>query len=84
MVSDFYCPCHGSLQLESAIVRIIKEPGKNRDGYWKSDNLVRQLEMAVEVFEKLHPGCVVLLCFDLSCTTRHFQMMHRLFKIGAQ
>ncbi|ODQ71080.1 hypothetical protein LIPSTDRAFT_73694 [Lipomyces starkeyi NRRL Y-11557] len=26
MVSDFYCPCHGSLQLESAIVRIIKEP----------------------------------------------------------
>ncbi|KAK9357984.1 hypothetical protein V1504DRAFT_462658 [Lipomyces starkeyi] len=67
MVSDFYCPCHGPLQLESAIVRISKEPGVNRDGYWKSDDLVRQLEMAVEVFDKLHPACVVLLCFDQRC-----------------
>ncbi|KAK9327660.1 hypothetical protein V1520DRAFT_365226 [Lipomyces starkeyi] len=66
MVSDFYCPCHGSLQLESAKVRIIKEPRKNRHGYWKSDDLVRQLEMAVEVFEKFHPCCVALFCFDQS------------------
>jgi hypothetical protein len=64
MVSGFYCPCHGLLQPESAIVRIIKEPGKNRYGYSKSDDLVRQLEMAVEVYENLHPGCVAILLWS--------------------
>ncbi|KAK9482897.1 hypothetical protein V1527DRAFT_474827 [Lipomyces starkeyi] len=36
MVSDFYCACHGPLRFEQHTSRVILEPGKNRDGYWKS------------------------------------------------
>jgi hypothetical protein len=66
MVSDFYCACHGSLCFEEEFARQIIEPGKNRDGYWTSDDMVSQLTAGIPIFEKLHPGCVGLFCFDQS------------------
>src|SRR5207237_7375024 len=68
MVSDFLCPCHGPLRLPAERAaelqlpeeaREIIEPGKSRDGWWKSDNMVKQLEeRAIPIFNALHPGCV--------------------------
>jgi hypothetical protein len=68
MVSEFLCACHGRLRLtaeEAAIAncpteaRVIIKPGKNQDGYWKSEDMVKQLkELAIPIFEALHPGCV--------------------------
>ena len=67
MVSDFLCPCHGRLRLDPdtakeldipADARKIIKPGKNADGYWTSEHMVKQLtEKALPIFEALHPGC---------------------------
>jgi hypothetical protein len=67
MVSEFLCACHGRLQIphEDAIkqnipasARVIIKPGKNADGFWKSDDMVEQLHnRALPIFEALHPGC---------------------------
>ncbi|ODQ72368.1 hypothetical protein LIPSTDRAFT_293584 [Lipomyces starkeyi NRRL Y-11557] len=62
-VSDFYCACHGSLNANGESVRVILEPGKNRQGHWKSPQMCEQLEHAILVFEKLHPDCLALFLF---------------------
>ncbi|KAK9311260.1 hypothetical protein V1524DRAFT_63462 [Lipomyces starkeyi] len=41
MVSDFYCACHG-LNANGESVRVILEPGKNRQGYWRSPQMCEQ------------------------------------------
>lgn len=68
MVSDFLCECHGPLQLPKETAdqlrlpekaRVIIQPGKNKDGWWKSTDMVKQLkEKALPIFEALHPGCI--------------------------
>ena len=41
--------------LEYKEARILFRPGINRDGYWKSMNMVKQLrERAIPIFEALH------------------------------
>ena len=68
MVSDFLCPCHGRLKLDSDHLmydqlqhkeaRIMIFPGANRDGYWRSEHMVEQTkDRAIPIFEALHPGC---------------------------
>ncbi|ODQ71801.1 hypothetical protein LIPSTDRAFT_190 [Lipomyces starkeyi NRRL Y-11557] len=54
-----------SMQM-ARVVRVILEPGKNRQGYWKSPQMCEQLEHAIQVFEKLHPDCLALFCFEQS------------------
>ena len=69
MISDFLCPCHGPMKvtdqqarengLTSPSAREIIKAGKNRDGWWKSEDMVRQLkEKAIPIFNILHPGCI--------------------------
>lgn len=76
MVSDFLCPCHGPLRLpkekaeslglpENA--RCIILPGINRQGFWKSEDMVKQLRnKAIPIFKALHPNSVALFTFDQS------------------
>lgn len=68
MVSEFLCSCHGRLRLDPATAeqlglpaeaREIIKPGKNADGYWTSEQMVKQLtEKALPIFNALHPGCI--------------------------
>ncbi|KAG5462694.1 MAG: hypothetical protein BJ554DRAFT_4024, partial [Olpidium bornovanus] len=47
--------------------RVIIQPGTNKDGWWKSMDMVKQLkEQALPIFEALHPNCIDVLCFDQS------------------
>ena len=49
-------PSTNTLQHNEARVTIIS--GTNREGYWKSEDMVAQLkEQAISIFEALHPGC---------------------------
>lgn len=79
MVSDFLCPCHGRLVLSPAVAeevgcaaeaREIIHPGTNRMGYWKSEDMLKQLkDKAIPIFNILHPGCkgTSVLYFWISC-----------------
>ena len=76
MVGDFLCPCHCRLKFSddraanlgiSASARQIIKPGKNKDGWWKSEDMVAQLrDLALPIFEALHPGCTGVFLFDQS------------------
>ena len=77
MVSEFLCECHGPMRLSSLQQQLfpnypvssvaIITPGKNADGYWTNEDLVKQLEMkAIPVFKVLHPDCDALFIFDNS------------------
>lgn len=59
MVSEFLCPCHGSIS------QVIKACGK--DNWWTSKDMIQQLKNdAIPTFEKMHPGCEGLFLFDQS------------------
>ncbi|KAI3648086.1 hypothetical protein MP228_005940 [Amoeboaphelidium protococcarum] len=62
MVSAFMCPCHGVL----SEFRETIEPGKNRDGWWKTEDLVGQVQRIIPAFERLHPGMKAVFTFDAS------------------
>jgi hypothetical protein len=77
MVSEILCECHGRLGLideqpEShpdvpPEARMIIKPGKNGYGYWKNEDLVKQIrERAIPIFKILHPGCDALFAFNNS------------------
>ena len=76
MVSEFLCACHGRLRISKeqaenlgipdSAQKIIK-PGKNKDGYWKSEDMVAQLrDLALPFFDALHPNCTGVFLFDQS------------------
>jgi hypothetical protein len=46
--------------------REIIYPGSNGDAWWDHTQLLAQVERAIEIFEKAHPGCVALFVFDQS------------------
>lgn len=59
MVSEFLCPCHGSIS------RVIKACGK--DNWWTSEDMTNQLKNeAIDNFEKMHPNRQGLFLFDQS------------------
>ena len=67
MVSEFQCPCHGTMRIQGWKSRTFFHAGTNRDGYWTSKDMVKQLkDDAIPLFEKLHPGCQALFLFDQS------------------
>ena len=46
-------------------------PGKNFDGYWTNEDVVRQLEnKAIKAFDALHPGQKAVFAFDNSSNHR--------------
>jgi hypothetical protein len=60
---------HGSKQYKlrrSYPVQAIIKPGANRDGYWQIDDVVEQLDHAIEVFEFAFPGKIAVFGFDHS------------------
>jgi hypothetical protein len=67
MVSEFQCPCHGTMRYNGQIARTLFYAGVNRDGYWRHEDLVQQLkEQALPIFKALHPDCKGLFIFDQS------------------
>jgi transposase len=71
MVSDFLCPCHGRLFNMVDGVKIyttqVLEVGKNHEGFWTSEHVVRQVGDAVVLaFAAMHPGATGLFTFDQS------------------
>ncbi|OAD68317.1 hypothetical protein PHYBLDRAFT_173319 [Phycomyces blakesleeanus NRRL 1555(-)] len=60
MISEFKCISHGTIWE-------VFHPGANRDGYWTSSHMLKQLESnAIPLFEIIHPGCKVAFVFDQS------------------
>lgn len=84
MVSDFLCPCHGPLRLDEETARRLNLPvaareiilpGKNRQGWWKSEDMVKQLrEKALPIFAALHPNDVGIFVFDQSSNHNAYRL----------
>jgi hypothetical protein len=67
MVSEFQCPCHGTMRYDGQISRKLFYAGANRDGYWTCEDLVKQLkDEVIPIFNALHQGCIGLFLFDQS------------------
>ena len=69
-VSAFTCDCHGFMKALingqwKTSYKIIT-PGKNSDGYWTNDDLVKQIEDIDELVKYLHPDCDIVYLFDNS------------------
>lgn len=70
------CSCHGFLCKESAgqptqtSYKIIR-PGKNRDGYWKNSDLVKQVEECIPLFEAFHNPNEYQLLFAFDNSQNH-------------
>ncbi|KIJ55367.1 hypothetical protein M422DRAFT_151573 [Sphaerobolus stellatus SS14] len=61
MVSDFCSPDLGWLKSKDGTreARILFKAGKNRDGYFNCDDLLAQLDLAIELFEDNFPGTAI-------------------------
>jgi hypothetical protein len=67
MVSEFQCPCHGTMRSGVWTSRKLFCAGANREGYWKSEDMLEQLvKDAIPLFELLHPDCQAVFIFDQS------------------
>ncbi|OAD79332.1 hypothetical protein PHYBLDRAFT_58381 [Phycomyces blakesleeanus NRRL 1555(-)] len=70
MVSEFQCACHGTTQRQKWSSQKLFFAGKGRDGYWTSDNMIKQLiKDAITLFELLHPDIKEDKEFDFKNTT---------------
>ena len=45
---------------------LLFEAGGDRQGFFTNNDLVSQLERSIPLFKQLHPGCELLITFDLS------------------
>jgi hypothetical protein len=67
MVSEFQCPCHGTMRHNGVISRKLFEVGANHEGYWTHEHVVKQLnDEVISIFKALHPDCMGLFLFDQS------------------
>ena len=67
MVSEFQCPCHGTMRIKNWKSRKLFFAGTNRDEYWTWKDMREQLEDdVIPLFERLHPGCQALFLLDQS------------------
>ncbi|KAI0279057.1 hypothetical protein BC826DRAFT_945842, partial [Russula brevipes] len=53
MVSDFLTSDFGRLRDDEEEARILFKAGKNRDGYFTSEDLLKQVDRAIDIFEGL-------------------------------
>ncbi|KAI0002605.1 hypothetical protein BJV74DRAFT_730703, partial [Russula compacta] len=44
----------------------IINPGKNYDGYWTNDQLVKQMKCTIQIFKRMYPNVVAEFIFDQS------------------
>ena len=56
MVSGISVPCHGQLGVE------VLEP--KTDGTWTHVDIMRNVNAAIDQFESLYPGCLLLVTYD--------------------
>lgn len=67
MVSEFQCPCHGTMRIRNWTSRTLFKTGDSRDDWWTYGNMVNQLvNDAIPLFESFHPGCKAVFLFDNS------------------
>lgn len=52
------------LTLRLRRARILFRAGKNRDGYFNSEDVLKQTAAAIDIFEESHPGARALFAFD--------------------
>ncbi|CAA7261900.1 unnamed protein product [Cyclocybe aegerita] len=65
MVSEFLTPDWGRLKDGDDEARILFRVGKNRDGYFDNDDLISQVDHAIDIFEGLTNGFATgLFLFD--------------------
>ncbi|SAM00085.1 hypothetical protein [Absidia glauca] len=56
MVSEYQCPCHGTMRdlRDLANIKTSRQlfyPGVNREGYWQRDDMVKQLNDVIPLFD---------------------------------
>ncbi len=77
MVSGFCCSCHGFLncdvpvQGDDGAMHLVPMQSytiirPRKDHYWTNDDLAKQLEMVIPLFQHVHPNCQLLFAFDNS------------------
>ncbi|OAD72411.1 hypothetical protein PHYBLDRAFT_169542 [Phycomyces blakesleeanus NRRL 1555(-)] len=67
MISEFKCVCHGTMTRGACLSREVFHPGADRDGYWTSADMLKQLKNnVIPLFELIHPGCKAVFSFDQS------------------
>ncbi|KIJ26478.1 hypothetical protein M422DRAFT_140014, partial [Sphaerobolus stellatus SS14] len=65
MVSDFLVPEWGRLKDDEDEARVLFRAGKNRDGYFTAEDLLKQVEKAIDIFESRTKGTATgLFMFD--------------------
>ncbi|KAI9329049.1 hypothetical protein BD770DRAFT_454675 [Pilaira anomala] len=76
MVSEFQCPCHGTMRAtinnKDLISRVLFYPGKGYDGYWTSQHMVNQLDDVLLLFNHLHENKQAVFLFDQSSNHKAF------------
>lgn len=71
-VSDFINEETGRLVVRGPNGEVVKEarkviyPGSKGDKWWDTEQLLAQMETAIDVFEEAHPDCQALFFFDQS------------------
>ena len=73
MVSDFIDEVIGFLRDECDEARVLLETSRN--GYFTDDNLLQQVEKAVDIFERVHPDARGIFIFDNAPSHRKWPMM---------
>ncbi|KAI9329106.1 hypothetical protein BD770DRAFT_477956 [Pilaira anomala] len=66
IVSEFQCPCHGTMRHGDKTSREYFKAGGDREGWWTYKHMVKQLKDVINLFEILHPGCIAVFLFDNS------------------
>ncbi|CAO3588831.1 unnamed protein product [Absidia cylindrospora] len=51
MISEFQCPCHGTMRYGGKKSRTFFHAGANRSGYWTHVELVEQLKEVIYIFD---------------------------------
>lgn len=87
MVSEFLCECHGHMKITpdqatqfnytgaDLVARVIIHPGANDDGYWKNEDVAKQLrDTNIPIFNIIHPPETFqgLFCFDHSSNHKSY------------
>ncbi|KAG2210685.1 hypothetical protein INT45_003996 [Circinella minor] len=67
MISEFQCPCHGTMRSAAWTSWTYFYAGTNREGYWTSKDMIKQLtENTIPLFEILHADAQAVFIFDQS------------------
>lgn len=67
MVSEFQCPCHGTMKIKNWTSRTLFKAGDIREDWWTYKHMVEQLEEnTIGLFDALHPDCTAVFLFDNS------------------